>query len=216
MARLTRNPVAFDVHHMHAGRVTRLPSRAGVFPVPNVLHLRISRYILFNIDRKTTNLQINPFLKRGRIMRAGQASSRFSIASAVFNLLDPIPFGFFVGTLIFDILYANTGTILWVKSAAWLVSIGLVFAIVPQLISLYRVWLDKRRVRARGEAANFWLNVVGIVAALVNAFVHSRDAYAAIPDAVWLSIVTVASLGLGRILLAGHYLTYKELNNGQA
>jgi len=149
-------------------------------------------------------------------MRAGQAASKYSIASAVFNLLDPIPFGFFVGALIFDFLYANTATILWVKSAAWLVSIGLVFAIVPQLINLYRVWFDRRRVRARGEAANFWLNVVAIVAALVNAFVHSRDAYAVIPDALWLSVVTVAALGIGRMLLAGQYPTYKELNNEQA
>lgn len=149
-------------------------------------------------------------------MRAGEAGSKFSIASAVFNLLDPIPFGFFVGALIFDVLYANTATILWMKSAAWLVSIGLVFAIVPQLINLYRVWFDRRRIRARGEAVNFWLNVVGIVAALVNAFVHSRDAYAVIPDALWLSVVTVAALGIGRILLAGQYPTYKELNNGQA
>jgi uncharacterized membrane protein len=149
-------------------------------------------------------------------MRAGQAASKYSIVSAVFNLLDPIPFGFFVGALIFDFLYANTATILWVKSAAWLVSIGLVFAIVPQLINLYRVWFDRRRVRARGEAANFWLNVVAIVAALVNAFVHSRDAYAVIPDALWLSVVTVAALGIGRMLLAGQYPTYKELNNEQA
>jgi len=149
-------------------------------------------------------------------MRAGQAGSKFSIVSAVFNLLDPIPFGFFVGALIFDVLYANTATILWMKSAAWLVSIGLVFAIVPQLINLYRVWFDRRRVRARGEAVNFWLNVVGIVAALVNAFVHSRDAYAVIPDALWLSVVTVAAMGIGRILLAGQHPTYKELNNGQA
>jgi len=147
-------------------------------------------------------------------MRAGQAASKFSIGSAVFNLLDPIPFGFFVGVLIFDVLYAKTATILWVKSAAWLVSIGLVFAIVPQLINLYRVWFDRRRVRARGEAVNFWLNVVGIVAALVNAFVHSRDAYAVIPDALWLSVVTVAAMGIGRIILAGQYPTYKELNNG--
>ena len=149
-------------------------------------------------------------------MRAGQAGSKFSIVSAVFNLLDPIPFGFFVGTLIFDVLYANTATILWMKSAAWLVSIGLVFAIVPQLINLYRVWFDRRRVRVRGEPVNFWLNVVGIVAALVNAFVHSRDAYAVIPDALWLSVVTVAAMGIGRILLAGQLPTYKELNNGQA
>jgi uncharacterized membrane protein len=41
------------------------------------------------------------------------------------------------------------------------------------------------------------------VAALINAFVHSRDAYAVMPAAVWLSIVTVLAMGLGRILLAG-------------
>ena len=55
-------------------------------------------------------------------------SSRFSITSAIFDVLDPIPFGFFVGALIFDILYSNTYTVLWVKAAAWLISIGLVFA----------------------------------------------------------------------------------------
>jgi uncharacterized membrane protein len=131
-------------------------------------------------------------------------SSRFSVTSAVFNLLDPIPFGFFVATLIFDIIYAKTANVFWMKSAAWLVSIGLVFAILPQLINLGRTWFSKNRVRSGGEAINFWLNVIAIVAALVNAFVHSRDAYAVMPDAVWLSILTVAAMALGRIILAGN------------
>ncbi|MFJ1472163.1 DUF2231 domain-containing protein [Massilia orientalis] len=149
-------------------------------------------------------------------MKAVPDSSGFSLASAIFNLLDPIPFGFFVATLIFDVIYANSANVLWLKCASWLVSIGLVFAIVPQLINLYGVWFNKRRIRTRGEAINFWLNVIGIVAALVNAFVHSRDAYATIPDALWLSAVTVIAMGLGRIILAGRNVTYKELNNGQA
>jgi len=34
--------------------------------------------------------------------------------------------------------------------------------------------------------------------------VHSRDAYAVMPAAVWLSIVTVAALALGRIIVAGN------------
>jgi uncharacterized membrane protein len=136
-------------------------------------------------------------------MQVETNASRFSVTSAVFNLLDPIPFGFFVGVLIFDVIYAKTANVFWMKGAAWLVSIGLVFAILPQLINLGRVWFGKNRVRARGEKANFWLNVVAIVAALINAFVHSRDAYAVMPAAVWLSIVTVLAMGLGRILLAG-------------
>ena len=149
-------------------------------------------------------------------MHAHTHPSRFSIASAIFDVLDPIPFGFFVGALIFDILYANTFTMLWVKAAAWLISIGLVFAIIPQLINLGRTWFGKSRVRTRGLAINFWLQVIAIVAALFNAFVHSRDAYATMPAGVWLSIVTVLAMVIGRIVLAADTVTYKEVRHGQA
>ena len=142
--------------------------------------------------------------------------SRFSITSAIFNLLDPIPFGFFVAVLIFDIIYAKTANVMWVKSAAWLVSIGLVIAIIPQLINLGRVWFGKHRVRTTAMTINFWLNVVAIIAALINAFVHSRDAYAVIPAAVWLSVVTVLAMGIGRIILAGETVTFKGYSHGQA
>jgi uncharacterized membrane protein len=149
-------------------------------------------------------------------MHAQTQASRFSITSAIFNVLDPIPFGFFVGALIFDILYANTFTILWVKAAAWLISIGLVFAIIPQLINLGRTWFGKRRVRTRNLALNFWLQVVAIVAALFNAFVHSRDAYATMPAGVWLSVLTVLAMAIGRIVLAADTVTYTEVRHGQA
>jgi len=143
-------------------------------------------------------------------------SSRFSITSAIFDVLDPIPFGFFVGALIFDILYSNTYTVLWVKAAAWLISIGLVFAIIPQLINLGRTWFGKRRIRTRNLAINFWLQVIAIVAALLNAFVHSRDAYATMPAGVWLSVLTVLAMVIGRIVLAADYVVYEEVSHGQA
>jgi len=149
-------------------------------------------------------------------MNAVQHRSRFSLTSAIFNLLDPIPFGFFVGVLIFDIIYANTANVFWMKNAAWLVTFGLLFAIIPQIINLAVVWFSKRRIRSRGQVINFWLNGVAIVAALVNAFVHSRDAYAVIPDGIWLSILTVVAMGIGRMIVAGEVVTYKELSHGQA
>lgn len=143
-------------------------------------------------------------------------SSQFSVSSAVFNLLDPIPFGFFVGALIFDVLYANIAAVLYAKGASWLITLGLLFAIVPQIINLVIVWFSKRRVRSRGQVINFWLNVVGIVAALLNAFVHTRDGYSVIPDAIWLSILTVLAMGIGRIVLAGEKVTYGETIHGRA
>ena len=147
-------------------------------------------------------------------MQSHPHASRFSVTSAIFDVLDPIPFGFFVAALIFDILYVNTFTVLWVKAAAWLISIGLVFAIIPQLINLGRTWFGRRRVRTTNLTLNFWLNVVAIVAALFNAFVHSRDAYGTMPAGVWLSVLTVLAMVVGRIVLAGDAVVYKEVSHG--
>ncbi|WP_246793571.1 DUF2231 domain-containing protein [Burkholderia perseverans] len=127
---------------------------------------------------------------------------RSRLATAVFDLLNPIPYGLFVGTLIFDILYANTADILWAKGAAWQVSIGLVIAIVPRLLNLGHVWLPSRHPVLRVERLDFWLNLVGIIAAIANAFVHSRDAYAIVPENVILSVITVVLLGLAQLTLA--------------
>ncbi len=46
------------------------------------------------------------------------------------------------------------------------------------------------------------LKFAGIVLAIFNAFVHSRDAYAVMPAGLWLSIATVLLLALGEALLA--------------
>lgn len=133
--------------------------------------------------------------------------SRF--ATALFDLLNPIPYGLFVGTLIFDILYANTANVLWAKSAAWLVTIGLVIAIIPRLLNLGHVWFASRQAVLRVERIDFWLNLVGIVAAILNAFVHSRDAYAIVPENVILSVITVVLLGIAQLMLAGNKFVAK-------
>jgi uncharacterized membrane protein len=134
--------------------------------------------------------------------------SRF--ATAVFDVLNPIPYGCFVGTLIFDIVYANTTDVLWAKGAAWLVTLGLLFAIIPRFINLGHVWFPSRYARTGFEKLDFWLNLVGIIAAILNAFVHSRDAYAIVPENVILSVVTVALLSVGQIALAFDKFGFKE------
>ena len=44
--------------------------------------------------------------------------------------------------------------------------------------------------------------MVAIVAAIFNAFVHSRDAYASMPTGAWLPAVTVILVAIGRINVA--------------
>jgi uncharacterized membrane protein len=149
-------------------------------------------------------------------MSAQPHAARLSAMSAIFNVLDPIQYGFFVATLVFDVIYFNTAIILWVKGAAWLVTLGLLFAIVPQLINLAAVWFSKRVVRSRARVIDFWLNLVAILAAIVNAFVHSRDAYAVMPDGVWLSVVTVLAMAIGKIVLSGERTIFRGVRHEQA
>jgi len=129
--------------------------------------------------------------------------SRLSIvADGIYGLLNPIPFGCFVAALIFDIIYSKTAVMLWDKGAAWLIFFGLLFCVVPRLVNLAQVWITSRRTATLADKLDFWLNLFAIVVAIVNAFVHSRDAYAVIPTGLWLSVCTVIFLSIGNIMIA--------------
>lgn len=124
---------------------------------------------------------------------------RSVIANSLYSLLNPIPFGFFVAALVFDMTYFRSGTMLWNKGAAWLIMIGLLFAVVPRLINLTQVWITSRRFSTPADRLDFWLNVLAIIAAIFNALVHSRDAFGVMPAGLWLSVCTVTLLAIGRI-----------------
>lgn len=135
-------------------------------------------------------------------MRNPDAPHRSVLASALYAVLDPIPFGCFVAALVFDVVYARSAQVMWTKAAAWLITIGLLAAIIPRLVNLGQVWIAGRRQATAAERADFWLNLLAIVAAVFNAFVHSRDAYAVVPTGQWLSALTVALIAIGRVVTA--------------
>jgi uncharacterized membrane protein len=127
---------------------------------------------------------------------------RSIVAASIYGLLNPIPFGCFVAALIFDIIYSETAVMLWDKGAAWLIVFGLLFAVVPRLVNLTQVWITSRRTATGTDKLDFWLNLFAIVVAILNAFVHSRDAYAVVPNGLWLSVGTVVLLSIGNIVVA--------------
>jgi len=127
---------------------------------------------------------------------------RSILAESIYGLLNPIPFGCFVAALVFDIIYSETAVMLWDKGAAWLIVFGLLFAVVPRLVNLTQVWITSRRTASRTDKLDFWLNLFAIVVAIVNAFVHSRDAYAVVPTGLTLSVCTVILLSTGNIVIA--------------
>jgi len=128
-------------------------------------------------------------------------------ASVVFDLLNPIPFGFFVGALIFDAVYAKTAVVMYFKAAAWLIAIGLVVAVVPRVIDLVQVWFRPIWKDAWLAKAGFLAYLIGVVVAIFDALVHSRDAYSIMPEGLWLSALTVVLVGLAHILAGQQYAT---------
>lgn len=123
-------------------------------------------------------------------------------ALALYELLNPVPLGFFVAAWIFDILYMKTYQIMWTDAASWLIAIGLVIAIIPRLINLVQVWFTQRQFATAAVKTHFWLYLLAIIVAIVNAFVHSRDAYAVVPLGVILSTVVVVLLLIANVQLA--------------
>ncbi|CAM5488706.1 hypothetical protein [Rhodanobacter lindaniclasticus] len=141
------------------------------------------------------------------------APHRSVLANVVYGLLNPLPFGFFVAALIFDIIYVRTAVVLWNKGAAWLIVFGLLLAVIPRFVNLAQVWITSRRIARPADKLDFWLNLLAIVAAIFNAFVHSRDAYAVVPTGVWLSACTVILLAVGHVVMAVHHSAAKEFSH---
>lgn len=135
-------------------------------------------------------------------MQTHPNSARRGVATALYELLNPIPLGFFVAAWIFDILYMKTFITQWTDAANWLIVFGLIIAVIPRLINLFQVWTGPKSVSDSALKLHFWLNLVAVVLAIFNAFIHSRDAYAVVPAGVILSTLVVVLLLLGNVQLA--------------
>jgi uncharacterized membrane protein len=101
-----------------------------------------------------------------------------------------------IAAFVTDLLYWRTLLFQWNNFSAWLLTAGLILAGLAALAFL--VDLLTRRV---GKVA--WLRLLGLAVAallsLLNAFVHSRDAYTAVvPEGIIISaIVTLLLLAVG-------------------
>ena len=103
-------------------------------------------------------------------------------------------FPLFLGALLSDLAYARTFHIQWANFASWLIAGGLLvsaFAVLWALIDLARSHRSRR-----GRAAFYFIVLLAMwVLGFFNALVHAKDAFAIMPEALYLSVV-VALLAL--------------------
>ncbi|HLU79723.1 MAG TPA: DUF2231 domain-containing protein [Burkholderiaceae bacterium] len=94
----------------------------------------------------------------------------------------------FVGAALCDWAYMMSFHIQWSNFASWLNAGGLVVTAVALVLAVVDVFRFHRR--ARGVVPYFVLLLATWAAAFVNALFHARDAWAAMPGGMILSVIT--------------------------
>jgi uncharacterized membrane protein len=90
-------------------------------------------------------------------------------------MLVPIPIACFIGVLLTDLTYWWSAEMMWADFSAWLVSVGVIFAYLAAVFGLID-FLGSRSIRAQSPAWPHAIgNVVLLILATLNMFVHSRD-----------------------------------------
>lgn len=106
----------------------------------------------------------------------------------------------FLGALLTDWAYSRSSEIQWTNFASWLIAGGLVFAGLALLWALVDFF---RADVARGRPGLVYLLVLAatFVLGFFNALIHAKDAWAAMPAGLILSvlvfILAVAAIWLG-------------------
>jgi uncharacterized membrane protein len=113
----------------------------------------------------------------------------------------------FAGAFVTDFVYWRTVAVMWETFSDWLITAGLIIAGVA-IIAFVIDLLGRKHIRTPA-----WPHAVGyalaVLLSLVNAFVHSRDAYTAVvPTGLMLSgLVVVILLFTGWV---GSALVYRR------
>ncbi|WP_119459952.1 DUF2231 domain-containing protein [Rhodospirillaceae bacterium SYSU D60014] len=109
-------------------------------------------------------------------------------------ILLAFPFPLFLGALLSDLAYRSSFHVQWANFSSWLIAGGLfvgAFALLWALVNLFR----RGTARKRRPALYFVVLLAMWVLGFVNALVHAKDAWATMPEGLYLSAV-VALLAL--------------------
>ncbi len=117
------------------------------------------------------------------------ATRGFRPIHPVHGIFLAFPLAMFFGAWLADLAYASDYQIQWSNFAAWLIvgaliGGGLAFAWVVIELARDRTARTQRTIAYAVILALMWL------LGLINAFVHGKDAWAIMPEAVWLSFFT--------------------------
>jgi uncharacterized membrane protein len=124
-------------------------------------------------------------------------------AQPIHSMLVPFPIVCFVGALLTDLVYWRSGSFIWETFSVWLISVGLVMAVLAAIAGLVDFSSNPLIRKFRPAWYHVFGNALVIVLSFVNVFVHSRDGYTAVvPTGLILSgcvvLILMVTAWMGR------------------
>ncbi|WP_313900786.1 DUF2231 domain-containing protein [Methylobacterium sp. J-077] len=112
-------------------------------------------------------------------------------------MLVPIPIVCFVGTFVTDIAYWSTANMQWANFSVWLLSVGLIASVFAGIAGAVDFFGDRSIRRLKPAWIHAGGNALALILAILNVFVHSRDAYTSVvPTGLILSALVVLILAV--------------------
>jgi uncharacterized membrane protein len=124
------------------------------------------------------------------------------------SILLAFPVSLFLGALLSDVAYWRTFELQWANFSSWLIAGGLLvggFALLWALINVFRSESGYRR----RPLAYFAVLLVMWVVGFFNALVHAKDAWATMPEGLYLSVAAAL------LALAAAWIGYSGFRTGE-
>ena len=103
-------------------------------------------------------------------------------------------FTLFLGALLNDLAYWTTYHVQWTNFASWLIAGGLVLGGIALLFALVGL---RHAVRRSGPSLLYLLLLlITWIVGFVNALIHAKDAWAAMPEGLVLSVIATVMAGV--------------------
>ncbi|MFV0625694.1 DUF2231 domain-containing protein [Sphingomonas sp. ac-8] len=126
------------------------------------------------------------------------------------GMLAAYPLVCFTGALVTDVTYANTAEMQWANFSVWLIAAGVIMGVLAAIAGIVDA-LRTRHTRRRSSWLHSLLTAATFVVAIVNGFIHSRDAWTSVvPGGLVLSAITAV------LVLASSWMGYKMLGQRRA
>jgi uncharacterized membrane protein len=118
------------------------------------------------------------------------------------GILAAFPLAFFVGAFFSDWAYTSSANMQWANFSVWLITGGVVMAVIAGVVGVVDALVVRAAVRRRSTLHSV-LTIVTLVTAIINGFIHSRDAWTSVvPAGIILSAITAV------LVLATSWLGY--------